>query len=229
MLGSPISFVVRAVGEFLVRLSLLAVSLSCLLLAASRASEPPAASAATLAAKATEVRPLAPGFRAPTAVLRAADGTAVDLAKLYAAKTTVVVFYRGSWCPYCNRQLAALAEIEPQLLAAGAQIVAISPDTAEGLAKMSEKNHLSYQLVSDRDMVVASAFGVAFRMPADNEKSYRAKGVPLASIPGSAEGAWLPVPSVFVVGRDGVVRFAHSDPDFKVRLAPAAVLAAVKP
>jgi peroxiredoxin len=53
--------------------------------------------------------------------------------------------------------------------------------------------------------------------------------VPLASLPGSSEGAWLPVPSVFVVGRDGIVRFAHSDPDFKVRLAPAAVLAAVKP
>jgi peroxiredoxin len=155
------------------------------------------------------------------------DGATLDLAQAFAAKPTVLVFYRGSWCPFCNRQLAALGELEPKLAELGYQIIAVSPDTAAGLKKMAGKNNLTYRLLSDRAMAASLAYGVAFRVPAATEKSYRGNGIDLAPIPGG-EGAWLPVPTVYLVGRDGVIRFVFSNPDYKVRLSPDALLAAAQ-
>lgn len=180
-----------------------------------------------VAATPEAAKPLAVGAAAPAVTLTTLDGAKFDLAKAFAEKPTVLVFYRGSWCPFCSRQLAALGELEPKLAALGYQILAVSPDTAEGLKAMAGKNKLSYRLLSDRDMVAGSAYGVAFRMPDATEKSYRSKGVDLASIPGGG-GAWLPVPTVYVIGRDGVIKFAFSNPDYKVRLAPDALLAAAQ-
>jgi peroxiredoxin len=179
------------------------------------------------APSAAEAKPLAVGAHAPSITLTDIDGAKLDLGAAFAEKPAIVVFYRGSWCPFCNRQLAALGELEPKLLALGYQILAVSPDTADGLKKMAGKNHLDYRLLSDRAMDASLAYGVAFRVPAKTEESYRGHGIELAPIPGG-EGTWLPVPTVFIVGRDGVIKFVFSDPDYKVRLSNEALLAAAE-
>ncbi len=179
------------------------------------------------AASAEAAKPLVVGAPAPGASLTDPEGAPVELAAALAGKPTVLVFYRGSWCPYCNHQLAALGELEPQLLALGYQILAISPDRAEGLKKMAGKNHLTYRLLSDRGMVASSAYGVAFRLTSETEKAYQAHGIELTPVPGG-EGCWLPVPAVFIVGRNGVIQFVFSDPDYKVRLTTDALLAAAQ-
>ena len=107
--------------------------------------------------------PLPVGAKVPAARVQSIEGSAVDLATACAEKPTLLIFYRGSWCPYCNRHLAALAEIEPRLLELGYQIIALSPDEATGLKAMAEKNHLNYRLLSDHAMNAAAAFGRAFR------------------------------------------------------------------
>ena len=183
--------------------------------------------AAEIAAAAEAAHPLAVGAKAPAVTLTTVEGGDFALGAAFAKKPTVLVFYRGSWCPYCNRQLAALGELEPKLLALGFQIIAVSPDSAPGLRAMAGKNHLGYRLLSDRGMVASAAYGLAFRVPAATADSYRTRGVELAPIPGG-EGFWLPVPAVFLVGRDGLIKFGHSNPDYKVRLAPADLLAAAE-
>lgn len=184
-----------------------------------------AAPAGSVPASAEAARPIGIGAKAPDVPVRNVDGATVRLGTLFAAKPTVLIFYRGSWCPYCNRHLAALAELEPQLLALGYQILAVSPDAAAGLRKATEKNKLNYQLISDRDMHAAKAFGVAFRVSENTAKSYTSKGIDLAPIL-SGDGYWLPVPAVYVIGRDGVIRFAHADADYKARLGATALLEA---
>lgn len=180
-----------------------------------------------LPASAELARPLAVGSKAPAITLSAADGSAFALGAAFAEKPTVLVFYRGSWCPFCNRQLAALAELEPTLVTLGFQILGVSPDSAAGLRQMTEKNRLNYRLLSDRAMLASTAYGVAFRLSPKIEKTYRDYGVELAPIPGS-EGHWLPVPTVFLVGRDGIIKFVYSNPDYKIRLAASDLLAAAK-
>ena len=185
------------------------------------------ARAGSLPASAADAKPLGVGATAPAVTLTGMDGAAVDLAKVFAAKPTVLVFYRGSWCPFCNTQLAALGELEPKLLALGYQIIAISPDTADGLKKMAGKNHLDYQLLSDHGMEASMAYGTAFRISPEIEKKYAGYGITLTPIPGG-EGVWLPVPTVYLIGRDGVIKFAYSNPDYKVRLSSDALLTAAQ-
>lgn len=204
----------------LLRRFTLAVSLFALVLGAQGAMSTPAASP-------EEAKPLAVGTSAPAVTLTDMEGAKVDLAAAFAEKSTILVFYRGSWCPFCNRQLAALGELEPKLLALGYQILAVSPDTAEGLKKMAGKNHLTYRLLSDHTMDASLAYGTAFRVSAAMAQSYHDHGVNLTPIPGG-EGVWLPVPTVFIVGRDGVIKFVYSNPDYKVRLSTDALLAAAQ-
>lgn len=204
----------------LVRLTL-ALSLAVILPAGLHAASPAIADSAEAA------RPLTVGSPAPDVALAAADGKNVSLGATFAEKPTILVFYRGSWCPFCNRQLAALGELEPQLLELGYQILAVSPDTAAGLQAMAGKNHLTYRLLSDHDMKASATYGVAFHLSAAVEQAYRKYGVELTPIPGG-EGFWLPVPTVFIVGRDGMIKFVYSNPDYKIRLDGDVLLAEAK-
>lgn len=204
-----------------------ALSVAAAFAAAASISAATPSAAPAPAASAELARPLAVGATAPAVTLQAADGTEFALGDAFARQPTILIFYRGSWCPFCNRQLAAVGQVEPQLLTLGYQIVAVSPDSAAGLKKMAGQNHLDYRLLSDRDMHASAAYGVAFRVPAETEKSYLDHGVDLAPVP-QGEGHWLPVPAVFIVDRHGKIRFVHADPDYRVRLAAADLVAAAK-
>ena len=188
----------------------------------------PLASHAALAPGASTARPLAVGALAPDATVKTPDGAAFDLGATLAEKPTVLVFYRGGWCPYCTRQLAELAGFEPKFLALGFQIIALSTDAPAGLAPTAEQDHIAYRLLSDRGMAAASAYGVAFRVDAATVEKYRGYKVDLAPVPGEPDARWLPVPTVFVIGRDRIIRFAASNPDFKIRLPAAELLAAAE-
>lgn len=188
----------------------------------------PTVARAALADSPAAARPLAVGAAAPTALLRAPDGTEQDLGTALRGRRTVLVFYRGGWCPYCSKHLAALAEAEPALLELGWQILALSPDEPAALRPTMEKNKVAYRLLSDRAMRAAPAYGVAFRVDAETVRKYRGYGVELPPVPDEPADRWLPVPAVFLIDRDGRVRFVHADADYSVRLEPDALLAAAR-
>jgi peroxiredoxin len=173
------------------------------------------------------VHPLTIGSKAPVFVLKSSTGTDVDLAKVFAEKPTILIFFRGGWCPFCNRHLAALAEMELPLRALGFQIIAVSPDSVEGLVPTGERNHLRYRLLSDRDMKATPAYGLAYRIPAANEPNFRANGINLPPIP-SEPDFWLPVPAAFIVSRDGLIKFVYSNADPELRVSEEVLLAAAK-
>ncbi|MEO6873801.1 MAG: peroxiredoxin-like family protein [Opitutaceae bacterium] len=183
--------------------------------------------APSIADSAEAAHPLSQGATAPSIKLMATDGAMVDLGAAFAARPTILVFYRGSWCPYCNRQLAALGEAQAELQQLGYQILAVSPDPLEGLKAMAGKNHLNYQLLSDHGMVASAAYGVAFKLSPETEKTYRNYGVTLTPLPGG-EGTWLPVPTVFIIDRASQIRFVYSNPDYKIRLKTSDLVAAAK-
>lgn len=186
------------------------------------------AARAELASSPAEVKPLPVGAKVPAALVKSVEGTDLSLVDLVALKPTVLIFYRGSWCPYCNRHLAALNEVEPELLKLGYQILAISPDDLPGLRTATEKNHLNYRLFSDQGMQASAAFGLAFRVDAKTIQAYTGYGISLAAVPGEPDARWLPVPAVYIIGRDGEVKFVHSNPDYKARLTAYQVMTAAK-
>ncbi|WP_125721282.1 peroxiredoxin-like family protein [Pseudoalteromonas rubra] len=186
-----------------------------------------AAQATNISEHPEQVAPLLPGLTAPTLTLQDNNAKAVDLAKLYQDKTTVLVVYRGGWCPYCSRQLAGLQKIEKQIVELGAQIVAISPDSPQTLSK-SNISSPNYRLLSDDQLALTQALGLAYYLDDKTAKAYRDRmGVQFVDLDGKSRVA-LPVPAVFVIDKAGLVQFQYANPNYKVRLEESVLLAAVR-
>lgn len=165
------------------------------------------------------------GAMIPDVGLKTDVGEDVDLRELVDGSPSVLIFYRGGWCPYCNRHLSALVDIVPDLEQAGYQILAISPDRPAKLRAKPDLGELPYTLLSDSPMTAASAFGIAFQVDDELVDKYQnSYGIDLEGDSGQTHHL-LPHPAVFIVDGDGVIRFAHVDPDYKVRLDPDEILA----
>ncbi len=173
-------------------------------------------------------KPLAVGSLAPDAALTGLDGKPVSLGADLKKQPTVLIFYRGSWCPYCNMHLAQLQTVEPQLKQMGYQILAVTPDKPEDLRKTMDKHKLGYTLLSDSDARAMRAYGVAFRLDDATIEKYKQYHVDLEAAAGGRKHHILPVPSVFLIGTDRIIRYVHSNPDYKVRLSSDELLKAAK-
>ena len=164
------------------------------------------------------------GDQVPAGTLRTDAGEVVDLQALLAGKRSVLIFYRGGWCPYCNKHLSALAEIVPDLEESGYQILAISPDRPEKLRAKPDLGKLPYTLLSDSPMTVSGAFGITFKVEDELVDKYmNSYGIDLEGDSGESHHL-LPYPSVFIVDGKGVIRFAHVDPNYKVRMDPEEIV-----
>jgi len=166
------------------------------------------------------------GDRFPDLVLPNAEGDLVSIGGLLQSGPLVVTFFRGEWCPYCSVTLDALAAALPEFQAAGAALVAITPETG-GRALLAKQNHQAgFEVLSDVDCGVGLSCGVVFRTPEPYRLLLEKFGTDLAERHGNT--AWfLPVPATFVIDRTGVVRWRFVTVDFTERAEPAAILAAL--
>jgi len=177
--------------------------------------------AQVIPAKAIDVSPLLIGEKAPRAFVSSFAGKPDSLSHILSVKPTVLIFYRGGWCPYCNIHLAELQNIEKDILKLGYQIVAISPDSPENLAASMNKHKLNYQLLSDANMNISLSFGIAYSVPETSKER-------LSSASGGGNPGLLPVPSVFVLNQQGEILFEYINPDYKKRLKGSLLLAVLK-
>jgi len=180
-----------------------------------------------VARSAEEICPILIGDSAPELTLRTVDGKLFNLNKVLKNKPTVLIFYRGGWCPYCSRHLGQLQEIEAKIIKAGFQIIAISPDRPAKLKESIDKHKMNYLLLSDSNMAGAKAFGIAFRLEDATIKKYDKYGIDLVGASGEKHYS-LPVPAVFVIGTDGIIKFGYINPNYKVRLDANILLSVLK-
>jgi len=167
------------------------------------------------------------GDRAPAFRLPDARGGEVALDALLDDGPVVLVFYRGAWCPYCNLQLAAFQAALPDLRATGATLVAVSPQTPDQSLTLAEQRALEFHVLSDAGNATARAYGLVFTQSETTTAALRGLGVDLAAFNGDGTNT-LPAPSVFVIGRDGAIRFAAVSGDYRWRVGPDEVLAALR-
>jgi peroxiredoxin len=188
------------------------------------ASVAPARGALPLGAD--NVVPLKVGDTAPAVSVKTLDGADFDLGAAFASKPTVLIFYRGGWCPFCNKQLSGIQDSEAKFLALGYQILAVCTDKPEQLKATLEKDKISYTLLSDRSMAASTAFKVAYQMTPEDDKKYISHHIGVPEIAGQADAHWLPVPSIFIIGKDGVIKYEEHNADYKVRPPTDEILAA---
>ncbi len=174
----------------------------------------------------TKVHPLLPGMKAPAFTVRRPDGSAFQFTPDTLEKPAVVIFYRGGWCPVCNTYLAEMRHAVPQLIGMGYDVLFLSADQPQALVE-SLKEKVDYTLLSDNQLQTAKAFGVAFRVTDQVLAQYPQYEQVLETASGETHHQ-LPVPAVFLIGTDGVIRFMYVNPDYNVRLPPDLLLAAAR-
>jgi peroxiredoxin len=173
----------------------------------------------------TRVHPLSVGARAPMFEGVTADGKVRSFTPNGFQRPTIVIFYRGGWCPYCNMQLSDLRLVEPKLRAQGFEIVFLSTDRPEILYSSLKAADIHYTLLSDSRLEAANALHVAYHLDDATIAKQKQYGVDLEATTGTTQHE-LPVPSVFIIDTTGTIRYVYSNPDYKVRLASDALLAA---
>jgi len=169
----------------------------------------------------TDINPLLVGEKIPNLELYDSSGELVSLEQLFAKQKTILIFYRGGWCPYCNVHLGALAEAESTLLDLGYQIVAVSPDSPKNLRETSEKDKVKYLLLSDSKAKLSKAVGLAFQAP-ENYNKYLVKGSE------GVNSSIIPVPTLMILNTKGEILFEHINPNYTERITTELVLAVAK-
>lgn len=157
-----------------------------------------------------------------------ASGRTATLSALLARGPVVLTFYRGGWCGYCGAYLRALDENIASFRAAGAEVVAISPQTLTSSADTVEKLNVDIPVLSDFDNVVAKAFGLVYVLPEAFRDAYSMIGIDLPATNGTATFE-LPVPATYIIGTDRRIAHAEVDPDYTRRPEPGVLLARLAP
>jgi peroxiredoxin len=170
---------------------------------------------------------LKPGNAFPRFTLPNATGQPIASDTLLKQGPMVVTFYRGAWCPFCNLQLRAMQQLLPQLKAAGASLVAISPQTPDHSLDMAQKNSLEYEVLSDIGNAFAKQLGLVYRIDDAFQQLQGQTGVSVPDYNGDPSFE-LSATATFVVRPDGTIAYAHVDTNFTQRPEPADILKAVQ-
>jgi peroxiredoxin len=164
------------------------------------------------------------GDCAPAIVLENAKGATVDVGALLKKGPVIVTFYRGGWCPYCNLELKAYQEVLPEIVAAGALLVAISPEKPDDTVSTAQKNALAFEVLSDVGQKVGRAFGLVYDFTEELKTAYLGFNLDIPARNGTP-GEWaLPVSATYVIDRDGSIMYAYTDVDYRDRADPRDVL-----
>jgi peroxiredoxin len=164
------------------------------------------------------------GDWAPEIVLPDAHGHAFEVAKLLAMGPVIVTFYRGGWCPFCNLELKAYQAVLPRITAAGASLVAISPEKPDDTVSTADKNALTFPVLSDVGQRVGKAFGLVYSFTDELRGVYDGFKLDIPDKNGTPDDWSLPLSATYVIGSDGRILFADTSVDYRRRTDPLDVL-----
>ena len=173
--------------------------------------------------KADDPAGLNPGEKAPN--IHASDqfGETFDLAKQLEKGPVVLMFYRGHWCKYCNRQLEALSDSLQYIVDKGATIVAITPEVMEFVDETSEQYKNSFRIISDTEMKIMKDYKVNFGVKKSTITRYKFAGINLENYNGE-NGNNLPVPATYIINQDRKISYTYFDANYKKRVSVKTIL-----
>lgn len=168
-----------------------------------------------------------PGQLLPPFVLPDVDGRLVAMETLLESGPLVVSFNRGHWCPYCRINTLALAEVQDTIAAAGAQVVAITPERRRFTTSLRDEAGARFPVLTDMDNGYAMSLDLAIWVGAEMEVLIASAGWDVPRYQGN--NAWiLPVPATFVLDRAGIIVARYVEPDYRTRMEITGLLDAVR-
>ncbi|WP_082050935.1 peroxiredoxin-like family protein [Neotamlana sedimentorum] len=166
------------------------------------------------------------GDIAPSFSLKNAVGQTVNLKDYLAKGPVVLVWYRGGWCPYCNINLQYLQQELPKFKAAGANLIALTPELPDQSINTSDKHNLEFEVLSDVGNEIAKAYGVVFKLTAEVAEIYNKK-FDLNTHNGDTTNE-LPLAATYIINTNGKIEYAFLDADYRNRAEPSEITAFLK-
>lgn len=161
--------------------------------------------------------------KAPDFKAKDQNGKTVQLKDLRKKGKVVLVFYRGQWCPYCNRYLSQLSDSLQAIGELGATVVAVTPETPENVGKTVEKTKASFSILTDEGLKIMKAYDVEFDVPENTLARYKNTGLNIAENNG-ANGNVLPIPATYIIDKEGNITYRFFNADYKKRPSVAEIL-----
>lgn len=146
------------------------------------------------------------------------NGNSIRLKDMVKNGNVVLFFYRGNWCPYCSRQLKQLQDSLELFVKKGVQVVAITPEKTEGIAKTIEKSNATFPIIHDEEGKIMKAYDVRFALDEKSVSRYKMSGIDLAATNGK-NGTNLPVPAVYIINKENTIIFRYFNEDYKKRVS----------
>ena len=156
------------------------------------------------------------GDAAPVFTAKDQNGKTVNLKQALKNGPVVMLFYRGQWCPFCNKQLSHFSDSLQMLRAKGASVLAITPETEENVKKTVEKTKSSFPILEDEGMAIMKMYKVNFAVDENTITKYKGYGIDFDKANGG-NGANLPVPATYIIGKDGIVKYVFFNTDYRKR------------
>lgn len=163
------------------------------------------------------------GDKAPDFSGKDQNGKIFKLSKALKKGNVVMLFYRGQWCPYCNKQLSHFSDSLAMLTAKGAILLAITPETAENVNKTIEKTKAGFPVIEDEGMAIMKLYKVNFAVDEKTIIKYKGYGIDFDKANGT-NGANLPVPATYIIGKDRKIKFVFFNTDYRKRASVQDIL-----
>ncbi|MGC9374363.1 MAG: peroxiredoxin-like family protein [Bacteroidales bacterium] len=166
---------------------------------------------------ASEAKGLAVGAQAPLFSALDAEKSTFVLDEELKKGPVVVIFYRGHWCPVCNKHLGQIQDSLRLITEKGAIVVAISPEKPEYLEKMEEKTKAEFRLLYDEDYKISDAYDVTFLPNKKQIVLYNTMLNANLKETHSDDSQRLPIPATYIIDTKGKIVWRQFDPDYKNR------------
>jgi peroxiredoxin len=164
------------------------------------------------------------GMKAPEFVTMDNSGHKIDLNDILKShKAVVLFFYRGQWCPYCNRYIQRMQDSLQLLVDKGAYVIAVTPETASNIGKTIEKTHASFSIIQDKGYRIMKNYQVNYVVDDTMLSKMNKYGVDLEANNGNKDHV-LPVPATYIIDPSGKITFVHFDKDYTHRPSIKALL-----
>lgn len=171
-----------------------------------------------------EAKGLEVGIKAPLFKAQTLDNSVFDMEESLKEGSLVLIFYRGQWCPICNRHLSNLQDSLTLIHQKGATVIAVSPEKPEQLNKTVEKTGATFVLLYDEGYKIADAYDVTFKPTGKQRLMYNSMlGADLKNVH-SDESERLPIPATYIINKEGVIVWRQFDSNYKHRSTVADIL-----
>ena len=163
------------------------------------------------------------GDKAPLFEAISYSNNEVKLKNLIDSGKVVLVFYRGAWCPYCNKHMSNLQDSLNLIIEKGASLITISPEVESSVEESISKSNATFEVISDKNYQVMNQYGVSFKVKEATLTKYKLFGINLEEANGNDDNV-LPVPATFIINQNGTIEYIHFDENYKERLSVSEII-----